>query len=143
MWRSLRRCFNSWRSLGAAPLSAAAASSGLPSSASTLTWMRALRMSGEHSTEVSVTPLTRGSRSSSRISSESSRWICELMRAVRGYSFGMGARRLPRGDGLGLDRALDLDALEALDLVAGLDVVVVLHADAALGAGLDLAGVVL
>src|SRR6186997_1728318 len=43
----------------------------------------------------------------------------------------------------GSQRALDLDALEALDLVARLHVVVGLHRDAALGAAADLLDVLL
>src|SRR3546814_4679612 len=41
------------------------------------------------------------------------------------------------------ERALDFDALEALDLVARLHVVVLLHADTALGAAADLVDVLL
>src|SRR3546814_7105800 len=41
------------------------------------------------------------------------------------------------------ERALDFDALEALDLVARLHVVVLLHADTALGAAVDLVDVLL
>src|SRR5690606_38807555 len=42
-----------------------------------------------------------------------------------------------------LQRPLHFDALEALDLVAGLDVVVLLDADAAFGAGTHLLDIVL
>src|SRR3546814_18435515 len=41
------------------------------------------------------------------------------------------------------ERALDFDALEALDLVARLHVVVLLYADTALGAAADLVDVIL
>src|SRR3546814_10975846 len=41
------------------------------------------------------------------------------------------------------ERALDFDALEALDLVARLHVVVLLHADTALGAAADLVDVLI
>ncbi len=41
-----------------------------------------------------------------------------------------------------IERPLDLNALEALDLIARLDIVVLLHANAALGARLNFFGVV-
>ena len=47
------------------------------------------------------------------------------------------------GSGLGLHGALDLNTVEALDLIASLHVVVVLHANAALGADDDLRHIVL
>src|SRR5688572_30298783 len=83
-----------------------------------------------------VTRPTRGSLTSRRTRSESSRLSCSCTRRALGYS-----RGIVRASGSELSR--DLDALEALDLVLDLDVVVALYADAALGAGADLADVVL
>src|SRR5438874_10666162 len=81
---------------------------------------------------VSVMRPTRGSRSSSRMISASSRWIWSAMRARR-ESVIEELR----------DRARDLDHLEDLDLVAHLDVVEVLERQPALEPGLHLAHVVL
>src|SRR5688572_15163102 len=77
---------------------------------------------------------TRGSLTSRRTSSASRRFSCSSTRRALGYSRGMTS---------GAELAGHLDALEALDLVLDPDVVVALHADAALGAGAHLAGVVL
>src|ERR1041385_9050347 len=89
-------------------------------------------MSGDPSTEVSVSMPTRGSRSSSRISSDSSRWIRSPSRWGRPW---------PRFTAL--QRPRDLDGLEHLELVAFLDVREVLQRHAALESRLHLAHVVL
>src|SRR5579859_5177806 len=75
--------------------------------------------------------------SSTRLSMPaSSRWICSATRVDRWNSLGIVLY-------LGSDRARHFHALVALDLVARLHVVVVLHADAALGASTHFAHVVL
>lgn len=51
----------------------------------------------------------------------------------------IGARRCP----LGLEFTLDFDSLIALDVIANLDVIVVLHTDTTLGAGTNVADVIL
>src|SRR5262245_47678830 len=79
---------------------------------------------------------TRGSLTSRRTRSESSRLSCSSMRRALRYS--RGTASLSRAQLAG-----DFDALKALDLVLDPDVVVALDADAALGAGPDLVGVVL
>src|SRR5690606_17249783 len=84
---------------------------------------------------------TRGSRTSSRISSASSRWSWSPIRRVRGKSLGMTLLAMLAWRALQLAR--HLDPLVALDLVADADIVVVPDADAALGAGLHFVDVVL
>src|SRR6204780_4086694 len=82
-----------------------------------------------------VTLPMRSSFTSRRRSSVSSRWICSPRRRARGLSFAM-----PGGT---LQRARHLHPRIALDLIALAHVVVVLHADAALGSGAHFVDVVL
>src|SRR4249920_3437102 len=97
--------------------------------------MRAVDMSGATLTVVIVTLPTRGSRTSRDTSVDNTRCISPSMRPSRCDL----ALKLPHS----LDAASNLDARVALDLVPDADVLVVLHADAALGAGTYFAGVVL
>src|SRR5262245_46336693 len=87
-------------------------------------------------TSVSVIMPRRGSRTSRRISSLNVCWICCAMRLARGNALFV----MSLGSGY---RSRHFDARVALDLVADPHVVVVLHADAALGAGTHFVDVVL
>src|ERR1700761_4972363 len=82
-----------------------------------------------------VTLPMRSSFTSRRRSSVSSRWICSPSRFARGLFFAMSCGTL--------ERARHLHPRVTLDLIALAHVVVVLHADAALGSGAHLVDVVL
>src|SRR5580700_3734262 len=88
-------------------------------------------MSASTLTAVIVTLPTRGSFTSRAISAASTRWISDSMRRLRASLMGLR------------ERARNLDPREALDLIVDAHVLVVLHADTALGAGAHLARVVL
>ncbi len=85
------------------------------------------------STALTVAPVRRGSLTSLRNSSLTSRWISAAIFFFRVLSCAIAQTDLTR----------DLGPLVALDLVADLDVVVVAHADTALGARAYLVHVVL
>src|SRR5690349_16679123 len=85
-------------------------------------YTRAAPISAATFTAVIVTLPTRGSFTSRAINSESTRWISASIRLLRCAS----------AKGL-LQRPSDFDARVALDLVAHPYVLVVLHADTALG----------
>src|SRR6187549_3534837 len=95
--------------------------------------MRAVDMSGAIVTDVSVTLPTLGSRTSRDTSVDNTRCISPSIRAIRWDLALMTS----------LNRARDLDSRVALDLVADANVLVVLHADAALRSRPHFAGVVL
>src|SRR5688572_5272119 len=95
--------------------------------------MRAVDMSGAMVTEVSVTLPTLGSRTSRDTSVDNTRCISPSIRAIR---WDLALMR-------SLNRARDLDPGVALDLVAHAHVLVVFHADAALGAGPHFASLIL
>src|SRR5271167_894030 len=98
--------------------------------------MRAVARSCATSTAVMVTFPTRGSLTSRLMRSASTRCICASMRLCRpadGWC-------LP---GMSLNGARDFGARIALDLIACPHVLVVLDADAALGAGAHFADIVL
>src|ERR1043165_5835806 len=99
---------------------------------------RATDMSGATFTAVNVTLPTRGSRTSRETSVDSTRCISPSMRPRR-CDLADIANYRPAS----LDAAGHLDAGVALDLVADAHVLVVLHGDAALGAGANFAGVIL
>src|ERR1700739_3047083 len=90
-------------------------------------------MSGATCTAVIVTLPTRGSLSSRAISVASTRWISDSMGRLRASLLRKRSWRRP----------CPLDAGEAFDLVVDAHVLVVLHADTALGPGAHLAHVVL
>src|SRR5258706_1232586 len=119
--RVLRRWAIPERRKPAARCSPSCASRAADSGPRTVKNTLACDWSPEISTPVSVTMPTRGSRTSRRISSASSRWICSAMRARR------GALMTPSSEG-----ARDLDHLEDLELVPDLHVVEVLDAESAL-----------
>src|SRR5690606_26964093 len=127
------------------------------SDCSAVTNTLACAMSRVTSTSDTLTDGSPCSATASRTSVPSSLRSCAAMRSVRLKDlvisgFGIGDSGFGKADGDAkrsvlsnpqsripnpggrLQRPLDLDALEALDLVARLDVVVGLHRDAALGA---------
>src|SRR6187399_2107684 len=97
--------------------------------------MRAVDISGATLTVVIVTLPTRGSRTSRDTSVDNTRCISPSMRPSL-CDFALN-------DFPSLDAARDFHARVALDLIADAHVLVVLHADTALGAGTHFAGVVL
>src|SRR5688572_17669928 len=97
--------------------------------------MRAVDMSGATLTVVMVTLPTRGSRTSRDTSVDNTRCISPSMRPRR---WDLALNSLPL-----LNAARDFDARVTLDLVAHAHVLIVLHADATLGAGTHFARVVL
>ena len=104
----------------------------------------ACERSGDTRREVSVTRPRRGSRTSRRISSARQHGALHLL-ARFAWRVGMPCWTCRRGMGrfTVMPRSRDLDAGEALDLVADAHIVVVLHADAALGARTHFVDVVL
>src|ERR1700677_2132249 len=90
-----------------------------------------------------VTLPMRSSFTSRRRSSVNSRWICSPRRRARGLSFAMSAPAFLQSGGGTLQRACHLHPRVTLDLIALAHIVVVLHADAALGSGAHLVDVVL
>src|SRR3990167_10422877 len=99
----------------------------------TLAWARS-RATSTSETLVEHSPCSR-TAACTRV--PSSRRNCAETRSVRWKDFWAMV------DARALQRALHLDALEAFDLVARLDVVVRLHADAALGVDADFVHVLL
>src|ERR1700761_8917105 len=104
-------------------------------------YTRAVPMSAATLTAVIVTLPTRGSFTSRAITSERTRWISDSIRRLR------CASAIKHHHASSLETLLQspgyFDAREALDLVAHTYVLVVLHADTALGAGTNLARLVL
>src|SRR5690606_36313891 len=126
---------SSRRSSGASSRRAATAAGPCSASSAvtkTLAWAR----SRVTSTSETLTEGRRCSRTASCTRVPSSRRSCAETRSVR-WKLRV-AMASPSSE-----RALDLDALEALDLVARAHVVVGLHADTALGTALDLLDVLL
>src|SRR5690348_14432342 len=93
-------------------------------------------MSAASFTSVMVIDPTRGSFTSRATSSDSTRCISPSMRRCRCFSAMSLTRAL-------LQRTRHLDTREALDLVVHANVLIVLHADTALGAGPHFVDVVL